>query len=271
MLKEESRGGGFLTPLLWEASRDGGSFSVMWTPARTKKYPWPQTQGQMWAKTTTLLINKPVINNSDKVDAYYTQDKWRINFCFINSLYILEQLAGDLQEAEIVLAVRLSTSWSYTVTDSSLGRHTLLQTYFGGPVGDLPPDHEPLDKGPRDDEGPVDLELQPPGHISEGLQLLHVLADALQVVVAEVVLRVEQLEHVLQQPGPEVVQHLLQVDVAARVVALQLGEQVLEHARFLQVELLVSAREHLVQRLLCVVQELQEKLCKEGRDIRKTA
>lgn len=190
---------------------------------------------------------------------------------FSSNIRTISRSICDLQEAEIVPDMRLSTSRSYTVTDSSLGRHTLLQTYFGGPVGDLPPDHQPLDKGPRDDEGPVDLDLQPPGHISEGFQLLHVLADALQVVVAEVVLRVEQLEHVLQQPGPEVVQHLLQVDVAARVVALQLGEQVLEHARFLQVELLVSALEHLVQRLLRVVQELQEKLCKEGRDVRKTA
>lgn len=34
------------------------------------------------------LINQPVINNSDKVDNYYTQDKWGINFCFINSLHI---------------------------------------------------------------------------------------------------------------------------------------------------------------------------------------
>lgn len=94
------------------------------------------------------------------------------------------------------------------------------------------------------------------------------LGDALQVVVAEVVLGVEQLEHVLQQPGPEVVQHLLQVDVPARVVALQLGEQVLEHARVLHVQLPVSAREHAVQGLLRVVQQLQEKLCEGGREIK---
>lgn len=70
--------------------------------------------------------------------------------------------------------------------------------------------------------------IQVPGNVPEGFQLLHVLADALQIVVVEVVLRVEQLEQVLEQPRPEVVEHLLQVHVAAGVVALQLGEQVLE-------------------------------------------
>lgn len=125
----------------------------------------------MYAESNTLSMNKPVINNPEKLDN---------------------------------------------------------PTYFGDPVGDLSSHHQPLDEGPRGDKGLVDLGIQKPGNVSEGFQLLHVLADALQVVVVEVVLRVEQLEQVLQQPRPEVVQHLLQVDVAAGVVALQLGEQVLE-------------------------------------------
>lgn len=33
------------------------------------------------------------MKNSDKVDACYTQDKWRTHFCFVISLQILEQLA----------------------------------------------------------------------------------------------------------------------------------------------------------------------------------
>lgn len=92
--------------------------------------------------------------------------------------------------------------------------------HLGDPVGDLPAHHQPLDKRPSSDEGPGDLGLQLPGDVSKGLELICVFADALQVVVREVILRVEQLKHALQQPGPEVIQHLLQVDVAPRVVAL---------------------------------------------------
>lgn len=47
----------------------------------------------MRAENNTLSINEPVINNSDKQDTYYRQDKWRINFGFIHSLHILEQSA----------------------------------------------------------------------------------------------------------------------------------------------------------------------------------
>lgn len=213
----------------------------------------------MYAENNTLSINEPVINNSDKLDTYYRQDKWRINFGFIHSLHILEQSAEAF-----VSCFGWKRSPCAFIDFPILWQRQRLQgdkrTYFGDPVGDLPSDHQPLDEGPRGDEGPVDLEVQNPGNVSEGFQLLHVLADALQVVVVEVVLRVEQLEQVLQQARPEVVQHLLQVDIAAGVVALQLGEQVLEQARVLRVELPVRALEHASQWLLRVLQQLQEKL-----------
>lgn len=41
-------------------------------------------------------MNDPVINKLDKVDTYYTQDKWRINFGFINSLHLWESSAEAL-------------------------------------------------------------------------------------------------------------------------------------------------------------------------------
>lgn len=39
-------------------------------------------------KKYMLSINEPVINSLDKVDIYYTQDKWRITFGCIKSLHI---------------------------------------------------------------------------------------------------------------------------------------------------------------------------------------
>lgn len=101
--------------------------------------------------------------------------------------------------------------------------------YLGDTVRNLSAHRQPLDERACGDEGAGDLNLQFPRHVSERLQLVRVLAHALQVVLAEVVLRVDQLEHPLQQPCPEVVEHLLQVHVAPRVVPFELREEVLEH------------------------------------------
>lgn len=132
--------------------------------------------------------------------------------------------------------------------------------YLGHPVGHLSTNREPLDECAGCNEGPCNLSLELPGHVSKGFELVCVLADALQIVICDDVLGVEQREHALQQPRPEVVEHLLQVDVASRVVAFQLGKQVLEHLRVLHVRLSVGSHEHLVQRLLRVLQQLQEEL-----------
>ena len=136
----------------------------------------------------------------------------------------------------------------YCYTENgNLFKTCLLPTYLRHSVCHLSTNHEPLNKRPGCNEGPRDLGLELPRHVAEGLELVGVLADALQVVVGEGVLRVEQLEHALEQPRPEVVEHLLQVDIAARVVALQLREQVLEDLRVLRVQFAVCPHEHVVQ------------------------
>lgn len=63
------------------------------------------------------------------------------------------------------------------------------------------------------------------------------LGHTLQVVVSEGVLQEGGgLEQALQQPCPEVVERLLQVDSGATVVATQVSVQVLEHRGVLGVE-----------------------------------
>lgn len=47
------------------------------------------------------------------------------------------------------------------------------------------------------------LYSQFPGNVAKRLQLLGVFADTLQVVVAELILGVDQREDSLHQPGPE--------------------------------------------------------------------
>lgn len=141
--------------------------------------------------------------------------------------------------------------------------HTRTIPYLCHSVSHLSANHESLNKGPGCYEGPRDLGFQLAGHVAERLQLVRVLADALQVLVCELVLGVEQLEHAFEKPRPEVVEHLLQVDVPARVVAFQLREQVLEHLGVLHVQLAVRPHEHVIQRPLRVIQQLQEEFYKQ--------
>lgn len=133
--------------------------------------------------------------------------------------------------------------------------------YLRHPVGHLSPDCEALDEGAGGNERPVDLGLEFLGHVSKGFELVHVLVDTFQIVLCDQVLGVEQLEHAFQQPRPKVIKHFLQVDVATLVVALQLRKQVLKNLYILHVGLAICPFKHLVQRPLCVVQKLQEKLC----------
>lgn len=58
------------------------------------------------------------------------------------------------------------------------------------------------------------LDAQFTRHVSERLQLLDVFADAFQIVLAELILRVDQREDPLHQPGPEVWQNLSQAHTA---------------------------------------------------------
>lgn len=109
---------------------------------------------------------------------------------------------------------------------------------------------EALRVGARRDEGSGGLQLQVPGHLPEGLVLLGVFDHAVQVLVCDVVLGVQQLEEPLQQPCPELVEGLLQVDVGAAVVAAQLAVQVLEHLHVLSVQFSIQARKGIIKGLL---------------------
>lgn len=109
---------------------------------------------------------------------------------------------------------------------------------------------EALRVGARRDEGSRCLHLQVPGHLPEGFVLLSMFDHAVQVLVCDVVLGVQQLEEPLQQPCPELIEGLLQVDVGAAVIAAQLAVQVLEHLRILSVQFSVHAWKGIVQGLL---------------------
>lgn len=126
--------------------------------------------------------------------------------------------------------------------------------YLRHSLGHLPAYREPLDKCACSDECPGNLSLELPGHVSKGLELVGVLTDTLQIVLSNNVLGVEQREHTLQQPRPKVIKHFLQVNISSRVIALQLGEQVLKDLRVLHVRLAVSPHKHLIQGSLCVLQ-----------------
>lgn len=52
-------------------------------------------------------------------------------------------------------------------------------------------------------------------HVPKRLQLFGVFADTLQVVIAELILGINQREEALHQSGPEVWQDLRQTDAAA--------------------------------------------------------
>lgn len=109
---------------------------------------------------------------------------------------------------------------------------------------------EALCIGARCDEGSCGLHLQVPGHLPEGPVLLSVFDHAVQVLVRDVVLGVQQLEEPLQQPCPELIEGLFQVDVGATVVAAQLAVQVLEHLHILGVQFSVQAWKGIVKGLL---------------------
>lgn len=138
-------------------------------------------------------------------------------------------------------------------------------TYRRNFIDHLWHEREAAHKGACGDKGPCQLDAELAGHVAEGLQLLRVAADALHVGVAELVLHVDEPEHPLQEVGPEVGQHGVQVDggAAGHVVPSQGLEEVLEQLCVLHVHHPVRSHEHAVQRDLCVFQKLTEKLCRE--------
>ena len=132
--------------------------------------------------------------------------------------------------------------------------------YLGDLAHHLPGHRQALDEGAGGDEGAAGLELQVAGHVAEGPQRLRLLGHALQVLVADGVLRVGRLERALQQPRPQVVERLLQIDGGPALIPLQLPVQVLEDVRVLGVERPVDGQEGR-HRALRSVQQLQEIAC----------
>lgn len=95
------------------------------------------------------------------------------------------------------------------------------------------------------------------------------LVDALHVVVVDVVLRVQQLEHALHQTDPEIIDHFFQVHVSPSVIEFQFRKQSLENVGVLRVQIAVSTNKHLVQRALGFLQELQEEIYPEKNVAKK--
>lgn len=91
----------------------------------------------------------------------------------------------------------------------SMGRRHEHRAHRGHFADDVPGDGKALREGAGCHKRSSHLKLQLARHVPEGLQLLRVLADTLKVLIREVVLRVHQPEHTLQQTCPEVVEHLL--------------------------------------------------------------
>lgn len=141
-------------------------------------------------------------------------------------------------------------------------RHVLSATFMQAKVDHFGDDGhgsgKRLVEGARGHERPPELHAQLVWHVPEGLQLGHVLRHAGHVLVVELVLRIQHLEHALVEDREEVVQHVGQLRVALVVVALQLAEEVREHLRVLHVDQPVGLLEHLVELLLRLVHHLAE-------------
>lgn len=126
-------------------------------------------------------------------------------------------------------------------------------------------ERQAANKGACSNKSPCQLDAKLARHIAERLQLLCVAADTLHVGVTEFVLHIDKPEHPLQEVGPEVGQHGLQVDgcAARHVIPRQVLEEVLEQLRVLHVHHAVCSHKHVVQRDLCIFQKLTEKLWKK--------
>ena len=88
-----------------------------------------------------------------------------------------------------------------------------------------------------------------------------------QLLVVESELGVEDGEHALVEGGEEVIHGFLQVQFAARVVLLQVAEQVGEHFAVLLVQNAVRPFEHVVKVAFRVLQQLLEEICSIKQEI----
>jgi hypothetical protein len=100
--------------------------------------------------------------------------------------------------------------------------------------------------------------------VPKGPQRLGLLAQAVQVVVGQQELRMQLSEEALQQPGPELSQGFLQVQVGTAVVQAQLGVQVPEGPGVLSVQLPEGTGEGILQLALRVVQQALKVVCTQA-------
>lgn len=98
--------------------------------------------------------------------------------------------------------------------------------------------------------------------------MLYKKYEIFHLLVIKLVLHVEHGEHLLVQHVEEVVERLGQIDLAARVVALQFDEQIAEHVRILFVDDAVGSFEHIVELLFRFGEELHEEVCARAVDVR---
>lgn len=122
-----------------------------------------------------------------------------------------------------------------------------------------------LHEGARCHKSPGGPKAQFPGGIPKGPQGLGLLAQAVQVVISRQQLGVQLLEEAFQQPGPELRQRLLQVQVGATVVEAQLRVQVPEGPSVLCVQVPKGPREGILQCPLRVIQQALEVVCAQRR------
>ena len=125
----------------------------------------------------------------------------------------------------------------------------------------LPTDCQSLEEGPGGDEGSLHLDGELLWYVSERLQLVHVLGDALEVAIVERVLGVEKDEHPLEERREEPVEHVEQVEVAAAVVRPKVAEELREDLRVLLVDDAVRLNEHLVKVARRFLDQVQAERC----------
>lgn len=83
----------------------------------------------------------------------------------------------------------------------------------------------------------------------------------LYLLVVEAELGVENAKHALVEGGEKVIHGLFEIDFAARVVVLEVAEQIGKHLAVLLVQYAVRPLEHVVKIALRVVQQLAEEFC----------
>ena len=124
-------------------------------------------------------------------------------------------------------------------------------------VDDEAPYDETLVVGPGGHQRPLQLNAQLLRNVAERLHVVGCRSDTVEIVLVEHVLRVEQAEHSQHQRAEERVDGSAQVEVGARVVGAQVGEERREDERVLFVQLTVRVGEHVVKVRRRAVQQLR--------------